>query len=166
MLRQIREFSTVSVIFLTAQDDNETVVSALRAGADDYITKPFSGSGLLARIDTILHRRLTLDPDNTIQPLVLDGLRVDFAHRKVTVSDQDVALTATEYNLLHSLARNAGRVLTHDQLLQMVWGNEYSGETEIVRSMVRNLRAKLGDNGRSPKLILTNTGVGYSMPKP
>jgi DNA-binding response OmpR family regulator len=164
LLQRIRELSKTPVIFLTGLDDNQTVVSALRAGADDYITKPFSPSELLARIDTVLHRRLDSGGGHQLPGLVLENLRIDFTRRMVTVSDQELTLTATEYNLLHCLASNAGRVLTHDQLLQRVWGEEYSGETEIVRSMIRNLRAKLGDNARNPRLILTHTGVGYSMP--
>jgi two-component system KDP operon response regulator KdpE len=166
LLRQIRELSNVPVIFLTGLDDNHTVVSALRAGADDYITKPFSPSELLARIDTVLHRRADYREGDTLPNLVLEDLRIDFTRRKVSVSGREVTLTATEYNLRHCLASNAGRVLTHDQLLHRVWGEEYSGETEIIRSMIRNLRAKLGDNARSPRMILTHTGVGYSMPRP
>lgn len=93
-------------------------------------------------------------------------LTIDFFQRRVTVGDEVVILTSTEYRLLYQLASNAGRTLTHNQLLQSVWGDEYSGETYIVRSMVRNLRSKLGDDARNPRFILTETGVGYRMPRP
>jgi PAS domain S-box-containing protein len=174
LLRQVRRISSAPVIFLTAQDADETVVSALREGADDYITKPFSPSELLARIDTVLRRRSDSGERPTLPPFVLNGrsgepgqaLIVDFSQRRVTVGEEVVTLTATEYRLLYHLASNSGRTLTHDQILQRVWGDEYSGETELVRSMIRNLRAKLGDDGRHPRFIFTEPGVGYRMPRP
>jgi DNA-binding response OmpR family regulator len=174
LLRQVRRISSAPVIFLTAQDADETVVSALREGADDYITKPFSPSELLARIDTVLRRRSDSGERPTLPPFVLNGrsgepgqaLIVDFSQRWVTVGEEVVTLTATEYRLLYHLASNSGRTLTHDQILQRVWGDEYSGETELVRSMIRNLRAKLGDDGRHPRFIFTEPGVGYRMPRP
>ena len=94
----------------------------------------------------------------------LGALVVDFAQRLVTVNGQAVALSATEYKLLYELATNAGRVLTHDQILHGVWGAEYSGEHELVRSFMRNLRRKLGDDARSPRFIFTEPQVGYRMP--
>jgi PAS domain S-box-containing protein len=173
LLRQVRRISDAPVIFLTAQDADETVVAALREGADDYITKPFSNSELLARIDTVLRRRSDSGERTALTSFVLNdrsgdpgqALTVDFAQRQVTVGEEMVTLTATEYRLLYQLASNAGRTLTHDQILQRVWGEEYSGETELVRSMIRNLRAKLGDNGRHPRFIFTEPGVGYRMPR-
>ncbi len=166
LLRQIREFSGVPVIFLTASDHSEDTVRALKMGADDYITKPFSVSELLARIEASLRRRVLVDQMEVRPPFVLGDLMISFSERRVTVGGQVVSLSATEYKLLYELATNAGRVLTHDQILQRVWGPEYSGETELVRSFIRNLRRKLGDDARNPRYIFTEPQVGYRMPRP
>ncbi len=166
LLQQIREISGVPVIFLSASDREADTVQALKLGADDYVTKPFSPSELLARIEASLRRRLTSDQLEVRPPFELDGLAIDFAARRVTVAGSDVRLTATEYKLLYELATNAGRVLTHDQILQRVWGPEYSGETQLVRAFIRTLRRKLGDDARDPKYIFTEPQVGYRVAKP
>ena len=166
LLKRIREFSGVPVIFLTASDRDEDTVRALRMGADDYITKPFSPSELLARIGAALRRRLLPDLMEVQPPFVLGDLRINFAERRVTVGGQEVSLSATEYKILYELATHAGRVLTYDQILRRVWGEEYSGETELVRSFIRNLRRKLGDDAHHPRFIFTERQVGYRMPKP
>jgi PAS domain S-box-containing protein len=166
LLRRIREFSGVPVVFLTASDKEEDTVRALKMGADDYITKPFSPSELLARIEAVLRRRLLPDVLEARAPYVLDNLTINFAERGVTIGNQTVSLSATEYKLLYELAIHAGRVLTHDQILQRVWGQEYSGETALLRSSIRNLRRRLGDDARHPRFILTEPQVGYRMPKP
>ena len=166
VLQRIREFSGVPVIFLTARDNEEDVVKALRAGADDYILKPFSPTELLARIEAALRRRVRPGEVEAIPPFILEDLSIDFARRDVTVGGEHVSLTATEYKLLYELATNAGRVLTHDQILQRVWGPEYSGESQLVRSFVRNLRRKLGDNAKAPRFILTEPQVGYRVSDP
>ena len=107
-------------------------------------------------------------PDQTeVRPRFdLEDLVVDFAQRRVSVGGKPVALSATEYKLLYELATNAGRVLTHDQILHGVWGPEYSGEHELVRSFIRNLRHKLGDDARNPRYIFTEPQVGYRIPSP
>ena len=166
MLRRFREFSGVPVMFLTAQTDSELAARALRAGADDYVTKPFSPTELLARIEAALRRRVMPDQTEVRKPYRAGALEVDFADRRVTIDEQTVMLSATEYKLLLELASNAGRVLTHDQILHNVWGPEYSGESELVRSFIRNLRRKLGDDARNPRYILTEPQVGYRMPRP
>jgi PAS domain S-box-containing protein len=166
LLQHIRELSQVPVIFLTASDSEEDAVQALKAGADDYITKPFSPSELLARIEAVLRRRAAAGPTETRRSLVLEDLTVNFADREVTLAGEPVSLSATEYKLLYELATHAGRVLTYDQILQRVWGPEYSGETELVRSFVRNLRRKLHEDASNPRFILTERQVGYRMPKP
>jgi DNA-binding response OmpR family regulator/anti-sigma regulatory factor (Ser/Thr protein kinase) len=125
LLKQIREVSGVPVIMLSAKERVEDTVRALRLGADDYIGKPFSSSELLARIEAALRRRLRPDQIEVLQPYRMDGLMIDFTRRRVLVGDDEVRLTATEYKLLYELATNAGRVLTHDQILQRVWGPEY-----------------------------------------
>ncbi|MBI4300549.1 MAG: PAS domain S-box protein [Chloroflexi bacterium] len=165
LLRRIREFSQVPVIFLTGRTQNEDMVRALKMGADDYITKPFAPSELLARLEVVLRRRDLLPVSGTKPNFVLKEMVINFAERRVTLSGKDVTLTATEHKLLVELASNAGRVLTYDEILRRVWGPEYSGEPELVRSFVRNLRRKLGDDAGSPRFILTERQVGYLMPK-
>jgi PAS domain S-box-containing protein len=164
VLERIRELSEAPVIFLTASDREDDAVKALRMGADDYITKPFSPSELLARADAVLRRRAEVSAGETRRPFVLGDLKIDFAGRQVTLAGEPVSLSPTEYKLLCELAVHAGRVLTYDQILQRAWGPEYSGETDLVRAFVRNLRRKLGDDARNPRFILTERGVGYRMP--
>ena len=166
LLERIREVSGVSVICVTARDDEEHTVRALRLGADDYITKPFSPAELLARIEASLRRRVLVDQMEVRPPFELDGLFIEFGARRVSVSGEEVNLTPMEYKLLYELATNAGRALTHDQLLQRVWGPEYSGESQLVRAIVRNLRRKLGDDARRPRFIFTLPQVGYRMAGP
>jgi len=166
LLQQIREVSGVPVIFLTARLEDDDRVRALRIGADDYVTKPFSPNELLARIEAVLRRRTLPDTVEVRPPFVLGDLTIAFTERRVTVGERPVSLSATEYKLLYELATNAGRVLTHDQILQRVWGPEYSGETELVRSFIRYLRRKLGDDATQPRFIFTEPQVGYRMPKP
>ncbi len=166
LLKIVRETSGAPVIFLTAVDNPETKAKALRAGADDYITKPFSPIELMARVEAVLRRHSMTDVLDGKPPFTLGDLSINFTERRVAVSGQPVQLSATEYKILYELATNAGRVLTHDQILHRVWGPEYSGETELVRSFVRNLRSKLRDDARNPRYVLTEPQVGYRMPKP
>ena len=165
LLKQIREVSGVPVIMLSARERVEDTVRALRMGADDYIGKPFSPSELLARIEAALRRRVRPDQIEMLQPYRMDGLTIDFTRRRVIVDEEEVRLTATEYKLLYELATNAGRILTHDQILQRVWGPEYSGETQLVRAFIRNLRRKLKDDANAPTYIFTEPQVGYRMAK-
>jgi PAS domain S-box-containing protein len=164
LLEGIRQFSAVPVIFLSGRDQEEDVVRGLELGADDYICKPFSPSELLARIDAALRRKAA--PDTAAaRRFVAGDLSIDFAERSVTVAGRPVRLSATEYKLLYELATHGGRVLTHDQLLQRAWGEEYSGATDLLRSSIRHLRRKLGDDARHPRYIMTEPQVGYRMPK-
>jgi DNA-binding response OmpR family regulator/signal transduction histidine kinase len=166
LMRSIRQFSDVPVIFLTARDAGDDMVNALKMGGDDYITKPFSESELLARIEAVLRRKTMSGIVEATPPYVLDGLTINFDERRVTVNSQEVSLSATQYKLLYQLTKHAGRVLTYDQILQFVWGRDYYGETELVRSMVRSLRRRLGDDARNPRYIFTIPQVGYRMPVP
>lgn len=166
VLERIREFSGVPVIILTASGAEDDAVRALKMGADDYVTKPFSSSELLARIETVLRRSVLPEQSEIRAPLVLDDLTINFAERLVSRSGRTIPLSPTEYKVLAHLAANAGRVLTYHQILQEVWGQEYSSETELVRSMVRNLRRKLGDDARHPQFILNEPQVGYRLRKP
>jgi DNA-binding response OmpR family regulator/signal transduction histidine kinase len=165
-LERMRELSQAPVIFLTASDREDDAVRALRMGADDYITKPFSPSELLARVDAVLRRRADAPAAETRRPFVLGDLKVDFAAREVTMAGEPLSLSPTEYKLLCEFAVYAGRVLTYDQILHRAWGPEYSGETDIVRAFVRKLRRKLRDDARNPTFILTERGVGYRMATP
>lgn len=166
LLRHIREFSGVPVIFLTVSDTDENTVQALRMGADDYITKPFTPSELLARVEAVLRRRVMPDIAEVKPPFVLEDLTINFAERLVTVGAKAVSLTATEYKLLYELATNAGAVLTHDQILRRVWGPGYIGDMNLLHSFIRNLRRKLGDSAQHPRYIFNEMGIGYRMPKP
>ncbi|MBI2918368.1 MAG: PAS domain S-box protein [Chloroflexi bacterium] len=166
VLKQIREFSAVPTIFLTGNDQGDNAVRALKTGADDYITKPFSPTELLARIEVVLRRRLMPHVVEVRPPFTVGDLTINFAERRVLKMGRSVSLSATEYKLLYQLAAHAGQVMTHDQLLDQVWGPEYKGETELLRSMMRNLRRSLGDDARQPRYILTEPQVGYRMPKP
>ena len=163
LMEHIREVSDVPVIFVSGREGEDNVVRALSLGADDYIVKPFSPPELLARIEASLRKRARLGRNGARKPYRLDDLAIDYERREVTLAGRPVQLTATEYKLLSELSANAGRVLTHDQLLERVWGYDYPGEANLTRNFVRRLRRKLGDNARRPKYIFTVTGVGYRM---
>jgi DNA-binding response OmpR family regulator len=160
VLKSIRLFSDVPVIMLTVRDDELGKVQALEQGADDYVTKPFSHLELLARVRAVLRRAQSL-PMIHEQPFVSGDIQVDFARREVTVRDQPVALTGTEYRLLYHLVRNAGQVMTHEALLARVWGREYTDELSYLKSYVSRLRNKLEQDPHHPDYILTEYGVGY-----
>lgn len=166
LLRRIRAASNVPVILLTGSEDQDTAVQALGAGADDYVTRPFSPVEFRARVAAALHRRTTSGALDARSPFSLGDMRINFEERRVSVKGRDVHLSATEYKLLCELAAHAGQVMTHDQLLQRVWGQEYSGEPELIRSFIRRLRQKLGDDAHCPRCIITERQVGYRMSRP
>jgi DNA-binding response OmpR family regulator len=165
-MKNIREFSGVPIMFLTARDARDDMIGALRAGGDDYLSKPYSEAELLARVEAILRRHSSIGPTGAMARYEFDGLVIDFDQRQVTVNGSEAPLTATEFKLVSALARHSGRVLTHDQILQLVWGIDYSGETELVRSMVRRLRSKLGEDAQNPRYIFTVARVGYRIASP
>ena len=162
--QRIREFSEVPIIMVTAKGNDPDKVQGLDAGADDYITKPFSSGELVARIRAVL-RRTWLWEEHPQPTFCSDDLIVDFARLRVSLGDQQVNLTATEYRVLCYLARNAGRVVTPNQILERVWGEEYIGEPHLIQVNVSRLRRKLRDNIRNPRYILTRPGIGYMMVK-
>ena len=166
LMKRIREVSDVPVIFLSGSGGEETIVRALSMGADDYIVKPFSPTELLARVAASLRKRGSAGATMRRPPYRLGDLTINYADRGVTVSGRPARLTPTEYKLIFELSVNAGRVLTQDQLLQRVWGSEYSGEGQLVRTFVKNLRRKLGDNANDPTYIFTEPRVGYRMAEP
>jgi two-component system, OmpR family, KDP operon response regulator KdpE len=176
-LRRLREWSRAPVIVLSARDEEPVKVKALDQGADDYLTKPFSLNELLARVRVALRRadeterlrRSAMSGDT--QRLVYhcggdDGLLVDYARRSVRSGGKDIHLTPTEYDLLCELTRNAGKVLTHRELLQRVWGPEYSSEKTYLRTFIRHLRRKLEPDPTQPRFLLNEPGVGYYAPPP
>jgi two-component system KDP operon response regulator KdpE len=161
VLRQIRAFSDVPVVMLTARDDTLDLVKGLERGADDYVTKPFNHLERLARVKAVL-RRLDMPAPAARVPSFHSGeLEMDFARQEVRLAGQRVELTPTEYKLLYHFVRNAGYVLTHGTLLAKVWGREYVDEVDYLRVYVRRLREKLGDDPEHPRYIRTERGLGY-----
>jgi DNA-binding response OmpR family regulator len=161
VLKIIREVSTVPVIMLTAKGEEDDRVRGLELGADDYITKPFSPRELVSRVRAVLRR--TEITSGTVHGLIEvdDRLKLDFDRREVWVDGKLVKLRPTEYRLLYHLVKNAGWVLSHDQLLTKVWGYEYRDEPHYVRLYINYLRKKLEEDPSNPKYILTERGVGY-----
>jgi two-component system KDP operon response regulator KdpE len=159
--RRIREWSRTPIIVLSARGREEDKVAALDAGADDYLTKPFSVQELLARIRVALRHAATGDAP---APVIEAGpLRMDLVRRLVTVSGAEVHLTPTEYKLLAVLARHAGRVLTHGQLLREVWGMHSTAQTTALRVYMNQLRHKIEPDPARPRLLTTEPGVGYRL---
>jgi len=161
VLRELRQFSDVPVVMLTARDDAMDKVKGLELGADDYVTKPFNHLELMARVRAVLRRHDMPAPANRTPSFRSGDLEVDFARQEVRVRGERVELTPTEYKLLYHLVRNAGHVLQHGTLLAKVWGREYIDETDYVRVYIRRLRDKLGDDPEHPRYIATERRLGY-----
>lgn len=161
VLREIRAFSDVPVIMLTAQNNTMDKVKGLELGADDYITKPFDHLELLARIKAVLRRLDMSAPKSRAPSFRSGGLEVDFAAQEVHINGIRLDLTPTEYKLLYHLVRNAGQILSHGTLLARVWGREYVDEVDYIRVYIRRLRRKLGDDPEQPRYIQTERGLGY-----
>ena len=174
-LRRLREWSTIPVIILSTHNTESIKIKALDQGADDYLTKPFSLDELLARIRVAL-RRSNMTPHVQMNGTGRDkpqyrnggenGLVVDYARRVVQSDGKSVHLTPKEYELLCELTRNAGKVLTHRELLQRIWGPEYSGEKTYLRTIIRHLRLKLERDPAQPHFLRSVLGVGYFAPEP
>lgn len=162
---RIREFTDVPIIMITAKGGAEDVVHGLDIGADDYVIKPFSINELVARVKAVLHRA-KFPQESAQAPFVSGQLCIDFNHHLVTIDGKEVLLPPTEYRILCLLARNAGRVLTHDHLLTEVWGREYRSDTHILQVAVARLRKRVGDDPGNPKYIVTRPGIGYMFKKP
>ncbi len=159
VIRRVRAFSDVPIIVLSVREAQSEKVSALDAGADDYVTKPFAMEELLARARAALRRAGPEEPTAPMQ--VFGALDVDLARRLVSLDGEPVHLTPTEYLLLEALVGNPGKLLTHQWLLRRVWGQGYGTETTYLRTYIRTLRKKLGDDASAPALIVTEPGVGY-----
>jgi two-component system KDP operon response regulator KdpE len=160
-LRLLREVSPVPVIMLTVKADEEDKVRGLELGADDYVTKPFSPKELSSRVKAVLRRTETPAPVEKNVLTIDDYLQIDFDHRRVIAGGQEIKLRPTEYRLLYPLVYNAGRIMTHEQLLSKVWGYEYRDEDHYLRLYVTYLRQKIEPDPAHPRYIFTERGVGY-----
>jgi len=162
VIRRLREWATVPIIVLSARGQERDKVTALDAGADDYVSKPFSAGELLARIRVALRHAAGAVREDEARFTVGD-LQVDLAHRRVFATGKEVHLTPIEYKLLTTLVRHAGKVLTHRQLLKEVWGPSHSEEAHYLRVYMAQLRRKLEANPARPRYLLTEPGVGYRL---
>lgn len=160
---RLREISDVPIIMLTAKDKEADALKGFQCGVDDYVTKPFSFSELTARVKAVLLRTRKAPPDKQRRVYVFDQLVVDADSSQVTLRGKPVSLTPTEFQLLLTLAENAGRILSHEQLLSHVWGPEYVGETGYVKRYIWYLRQKIEDDPGDPQYILTERGFGYKL---
>lgn len=157
--RRLREWSQTPIIILSVREAEQDKIAALDAGADDYLTKPFGTGELLARMRVALRKQSSAANEPVFQS---GGLSVDFARRLVTVNEQEVQLTPTEYDLLKALVTHAGKVITHRQLLKQVWGEGYN-DMHILRVNISNLRGKIEPDPSRPTYIHTEPGVGYRL---
>ncbi len=161
VLKMVREVGPTPVIMLTAKGEEDDKIRGLELGADDYVTKPFSPRELTSRIRAVLRRGNYGDEDDE-GIIDVDGrLKIDFGRHEVYIDGEQVKLRPTEYRLLYHLVKNAGWVMTHDQILSKVWGYEYENEPHYVRLYINYLRKKLEEDITDPKYILTERGVGY-----
>ena len=158
--RQLREWTHTPIIVLSVREEEATKVAALDMGADDYLIKPFGMAELMARMRVAL-RHATQPAGEPI--FEVGDLRMDIARRQVTICEAEVALTPTEYDLLRVLVQHAGKVLTHGQLLRLVWGHGYEAEIHLLQVNVSNLRRKIEPDPSRPSYLLTEVGVGYRL---
>ena len=161
--RSLRDWSRVPIIVISARGKEDDKVAALDAGADDYLTKPFGVNELLARMRVALRHAAQAGSEGATVVLEVGALRIDQARREVTVAGREVHLTPLEFRLLVLLTRNAGKVLTHRQILKEVWGPPYAGETHYLRVFMTQLRRKIEADPARPRLLVTEPGVGYRM---
>jgi two-component system KDP operon response regulator KdpE len=160
VIKRLREWAQTPIIVLSVREDEEDKIRALDAGADDYVTKPFSMGELLARLRVAL-RHMAKSEDEPV--LVFGKLTVDMARRLVFLDGEEVKLTPTEYEILKYLALQAGRVVTHGQLLRAIWGPNYQEQTHYLRVYVGQLRRKIEADPSQPAIIVTESGVGYRL---
>lgn len=160
VLKQIREWSRVPVIVLSVRGQEQDKVGALDVGADDYLTKPFSVSELIARIRVALRHQANQKDEPLIQ---IDNLYIDLSRRLVKISETEIHLTPIEYDLLKILASNAGKVITHHQLIHSIWGTDKEEHSQYLRIYISQLRKKIEKDPSQPNLILTEPGIGYRL---
>ncbi|MCI0475435.1 MAG: response regulator transcription factor [Anaerolineales bacterium] len=159
--QRIRQMSQVPIVMLTAKDEESDKLKGFAAGVDDYVTKPFSFAEIVARVQAVLHRARQAPPDHKPKRYASGALVIDTDSRRVTKDGKTVDLTPTEYRLLAALAENSGRVLSHEQLLNKVWGYEFGEDTGYVKRYIWYLRRKVEDDPRKPEHVLTERGFGY-----
>lgn len=160
VISRLREWTQVPIIVLSVRGHEDDKIKALDAGADDYVTKPFSMGELLARMRAALRKTARIE-DTPVYSF--DELTVDLAHRRVIVRGEEVKLTPTEYEVLKYLAQQAGRVVTHKQLLRAIWGSNYQEQSQYLRVYIGQLRRKIESNPSQPSYIVTEPGVGYRL---
>lgn len=160
---RLREWTRVPIVILSARGQEQDKIAALDAGADDYLTKPFGMGELLARIRVALRHAAHHAANSEESTFTVDNVRIDFVRRQVFRDDTEVHLTPIEYKLLVTLAKYAGKVVTHHQLLKEIWGPGYTNETHYLRVYMGNLRHKLEDNPAHPRYLITEPGVGYRL---
>jgi len=165
-LKEIRDFSAVPVIVLSARGADADKIKGLELGADDYLSKPFNPDELLARIKALRRRFEPTEARKTLRTLSFEDLTIDFEKRLVTVGGEEIYLTNIEWLLLIELARNAGRLVTYNHLLARVWGAEYRDDVQLVRSWISRLRHKIEKDPDNPKLIRNLPKAGYILNQP
>jgi len=158
--RRLREWTQIPIIVVSVRDREEDKIAALDAGADDYLTKPFGAGELMARLRAALRRSALPESEPVYQA---GDLLVDLARREVVVNGKTVTLTPTEYDILRILVQNAGKVLTHKQLVHAVWGTSYEADAHLLRVNISNLRRKIEADPARPRHIVTEPGVGYRL---
>ncbi len=161
--KRIREFSDIPIIMLTGRAREQDRIRGFDAGADDYITKPFSVEELLLRVKAILRRAHPSEEFPKGSTYKFGDLVINFAQRRVFVRNREVRLTATEYQILYHLGCHAGKIITHEDLLSWVWGTEYRNELHYLRNYISSLRKKIEDDPGDPKYILGKHGIGYQL---
>ena len=166
IIKSVRQWPNLPIIVLSARTHERDKVAALDCGADDYITKPFGVSELLARIRTALRHSQNCEEISEISTsgiFTAKGLTIDFNKRKVFVNREDAKLTQNEYKIMALLCQHAGKVLTYDYIIKKLWGPTMCGDNQILRVNMANIRRKIEENPTNPKYIFTETGVGYRM---
>ena len=161
VIEKLREWSAVPIIVISAREQEGDKIKALDGGADDYLTKPFAAGELLARIRVALRHAAPKLPDHGEAVFIAENLRIDFLKRQVYCGTREVHLTAIEYRLLNVLVKNAGRVMTHRQILKEVWGPPYVEQTHYLRVFMNQLRKKIETDSTRPHFLLNEPGVGY-----
>jgi len=158
--RRLREWTQIPIIIVSVREQEKDKIAALDAGADDYLTKPFGVGELMARLRSALRRSSQAGTEPTFKT---GNLVVDLNLREVSVNDEPISLTPTEYDLLRTFIKHAGKVLTHDQLLRAVWGTAYESETHMLQVNISNLRRKIEPDPVRPVYLITEPGVGYRL---
>jgi len=158
VLLKLREWYLGPIIILSVRNSEDDIIKALDNGANDYLTKPFRTGELLARIRTALRQGQDKEP---VQKLVFENLIIDLTSRTVTINNEHIKLTATEYSLLSLLAKNEGKVLTHQFILHQIWGPGYTEQSQYLRVFIGQLRKKIELNPNNPRFIITEAGIGY-----